>query len=57
MRIDSRQSIRAKIPILDDRQITHIIRICLKNLLHDFLGGVLGLLPIVFLIQKAQNTP
>ena len=43
--------------ILDDRQITHLICVCLKLLLSDFLGGVLGLLPVVFLLLKAQNTP
>ena len=36
--------------MLDDRQITHLIRVHLKHLLYDFLGGVLGLLPAVFLI-------
>ena len=40
---------------LDDRQITHLR---LRHLLYDFLGGVLGLLPLVFLNRKeAQNTP
>ena len=43
--------------VLDDRQITHLICVCLKHLLKDFLGGVLGLLPVVFLIYKALNTP
>ena len=41
----------------DDRQITHLICVRLKHLLYDFLGGVWGLLPVVFLISKAQNTP
>ena len=42
---------------LDDRQITHLICVRLKHLLYDFLGGVLGLLPVVFLVKKALNTP
>ena len=33
---------------LDDRQITHLICVRLKHLLYDFLGGVLGPLPVVF---------
>ena len=33
---------------LDDPQITHLICVRLKHLLYDFLGGILGLLPIVF---------
>ena len=40
---------------LDDRQITHLICARPKHLLYDFLGGVLGLLPVVSLIQKAQT--
>ena len=36
-----RGGVRSK---LDDRQITHLICVCLKHLLYDFLGGVLGLL-------------
>ena len=35
---------------LDDRQITHLICVRLKHLLYDFLGGVLCLLPVVFLM-------
>ena len=35
---------------IDDRQITHLICVRLKHLLYDFLGGVLGLLPVVFLV-------
>ena len=35
---------------LDNHQITHLICVRLKLLLYDFLGGVLGLLPVVFLI-------
>ena len=34
----------------DDRQITHLICVRLKHLLYDFLGGVLGLLPVVSLV-------
>ena len=37
-------------PIVDDRQITHLICVRLKHLLYDFFGGVLGLLPAVFVI-------
>ena len=44
-------------PFLDDRQITHLICVRLKYLLYDFLGGVLGLLPVVFLIQQGPNHP
>ena len=40
---------RKKVP-LDDRQITHLICVCLKHLLCDLLGGVSGLLLVVFLI-------
>ena len=36
-------------PIIDDCQITHLICVCLKHLLYDFWGDVLGLLPVVFL--------
>ena len=35
---------------LDDRQITHLTCVRLKHLLYDFLGGVVGLLPVIFLI-------
>ena len=35
---------------LEDRQITHLICVRLKHLLEDFSGGVLGLLPVVFLL-------
>ena len=42
---------------LDDRQITHLICVRLKHLLHDFLGGVLGLLPVVSLMKKTQTPP
>ena len=39
---------------LDDRQTTHLICVCLKHLLHDFLWGVLGLLPVVFLYKRPK---
>ena len=42
---------------IDDCQITHLISVRLKYFLCDFLGGVWGLLPVVFLKEKAQNTP
>ena len=43
---------------LDERQtIPHLICVRLKILLYDFLGGVLGLLPVVCLISEAQNAP
>ena len=35
---------------IDDGQITQLICVRLRHLLYDFLGGVLGLLPVVFLI-------
>ena len=41
----------------DDRQITHLICVRLKHLLYDFWVGALGLLPVVYLMQKALNTP
>ena len=41
----------------DDRQITHLIGVRLEHLLYDFLGGVLGLLPVVSYIKKAQKHP
>ena len=34
---------------LDEGQITHLICARLKHDLYDFLGGVLGLLPVLFL--------
>ena len=44
--------------MIDGRQITHLICVHLKHLLYDFWGGgVLGLLPVVFLKYKSQNTP
>ena len=41
---------------IDDRQITHLICVHLKHVLYDFLGGVLGLLPVVS-CMKGPNTP
>ena len=35
---------------LDDRQITHLICARLKHDLYDFFRGVLGLLPVLFLV-------
>ena len=35
---------------LDERQITHLIRARLKYDPYDFLRGVLGLLPVLFLV-------
>ena len=40
--------ILVKMTLLDDRQIAHLICVRLKHLLYDSLGGVLGLLPVVF---------
>ena len=42
---------------LDDRQITHLINVRLRHLLYDFLGGVLGLLPVVSLFKKRPKHP
>ena len=41
---------KASVRNLDDRQITHLICVRLNHLLYDFWGGVLGLVPDVFLI-------
>ena len=41
----------------DEGQITHLICARLKYDLYDFLGGVLGLLPVLFLVEKAQKHP
>ena len=41
----------------DDRQITHLICVSLKHLLYDFVGGVLGLLPVVFLYKRPKTPP
>ena len=43
--------------MLDEGQITHLICARLKYDLYGFLGGVLGLLPVVFLVEKAQKHP
>ena len=42
---------------LDDRQITHLICVRLKHFLYDFLGGVWGLLPVVFLYKRHKTPP
>ena len=39
---------------LGDRQITHLICVRLKHLLYDLLGGVLGLVPVVFFLTKKR---
>ena len=41
--------------ILDDRQITHLICVHLRHLLYDLLGGVSGLLRVIFLLLKAKH--
>ena len=41
----------------DDRQIAHLICVRLKHLLYDLFRVFLGHLPVVFLLEKAQNTP
>ena len=43
--------------VLDDRQITHLIRVHLKHVLYDFLEGVLGLLYKKNNRKEAQSTP
>ena len=35
---------------IDERQITHLICACLKYDLYDVFRGVLGLLPVLFLV-------
>ena len=42
---------------VDDHQITHLIDVRLKRLLCDFFGGVLGLLPVVFLYKRPKIPP
>ena len=42
---------------LDDRQIAHLVCVRIKHVLYDFFGDVLGLCPVVFPLEKAQNTP
>ena len=41
--------------ILDDRQITHLSCVRLRHLLYDFLGGVLGLLPVISYIKGPKH--
>ena len=41
----------------DEGQITHLICACLNMIYMTFLGGVLGLLPVLFLVEKAQKHP
>ena len=43
--------------IIDEGQITHLICARLKYDLYDFFRGVLGLLPVLFLVEKAQKHP
>ena len=43
--------------VLDNRQITHLICVRLKHLLYDLLGGVLGLLPVLFLYKRPTTPP
>ena len=43
--------------VSNECQITHLIRACLKYDLYDFFRGVLGLLPVLFLILKGPKTP
>ena len=43
--------------ILDDRQTTHLICVRLRHLLYDFLGGALGLRPVVFLYRRPKAPP
>ena len=42
---------------LDERQITHLICARLKYDLYDFFRSVLGLLPVLFLVEKAPKHP
>ena len=42
---------------IDERQIRHLVCVRLKHLLYDFLGGVLGLLPVVFLHKRPKTPP
>ena len=42
--------------LIDNRQITHLICVRLKYLLYDFLGPVLGLLPVVSYIKGSSIT-
>ena len=54
---DSAPKLQISVPCLDDRQITHLICVRLKLLLYDFLGGIWGILRVVFPLEKAQSTP
>ena len=47
---------QADVSGLDDRQITHLICVRLKHLLHDF-GGLFRVSFMLFLIKTGQNTP
>ena len=42
---------------IDNRQITYLICARLERLLYDFLGGFLGLLPVVFLYKRTNPPP
>ena len=44
------QQMSCAIGTLDERQITHLICARLKYDLYDFFRGVLGLLPVLFLV-------
>ena len=46
-----------KLTFFDKGQITHLICARLKSDLYDFLGGALGPLPVLFLVEKAQKHP
>ena len=52
----SAQGVRYLLDI-DDRQITHLICVRVKDLLCDFWSGVLGLLPVVFLYKRPKTPP
>ena len=39
---------------VENRQITHLICLCLKHLLYDFWGGALGVLPVVFSYKRPK---
>ena len=44
------KDVRGHLNFIDERQITHLIRVRLKYDLYDFFRGVLGLLPVLFLV-------
>ena len=52
-----RRPLFCETPSLDDRQITHLICVCLKHFLYDFLRGVFWAFFLLFSYIKAQNTP